>query len=287
MELAIISGKGGTGKSSISAAFASVIKNHVLTDCDVDAANMHILFQPKREESFVYISGSKAEVNYDICTGCGICSEHCRFGAITMQEQVPVISEVSCDGCFLCSRICPVGAIKMTPNDKSRMYIGSYRHGKMVFGILSPGEENSGRLVNMVKEKAREIKKENKLDHILLDGPPGIGCPVISTIAGADKVLIVTEPSLSGLHDLERAIEITSKFGIHTDVMINKFDLNAELSERIEERCKELSINTIGRLPFDHLMTKAMIEGKSITEYAPGSEISKNIKDIIHKILES
>jgi MinD superfamily P-loop ATPase len=193
MEIAIISGKGGTGKSSISAAFATLNGDVVLADCDVDAANLYLLFSPTHEEEIVYIAGHKAVINYDLCTNCGICENYCRFDAISVINNKVVISAISCDGCFLCSRICPVNAIKMVQNDKSRMYIGSFRNGKMVYGRLAPGEENSGKLVNMVRENAKQTADENDLETIILDGPPGIGCPVISTITGVDKVVIVTE----------------------------------------------------------------------------------------------
>src|SRR4030043_581131 len=227
MEIAIISGKGGTGKSSISAAFATLNGEVVVADCDVDAANLYLLFNPTHEEEIVYIAGHKAVINYNLCTTCGICESYCRFDAISVINSKVAISGISCDGCFLCSHICPENAIKMIQNDKSRMYSGSFRNGKMVYGRLAPGEENSGKLVNMVREKAKQVSSENGLETIILDGPPGIGCPVISTITGVDKVVIVTEPTISGLHDLQRTIGIVSKFNLAAFVIINKFDLNS------------------------------------------------------------
>ena len=170
MEIAIISGKGGTGKSSISAAFATLNDNVVLADCDVDTANLYLLFNPTHEEEVVYIAGSKAVIDYSLCTKCQACIDFCRFDAISLRNDKIVISEISCDGCVLCSRICPENAIKMVANDKSRMYSGSFRNGKMVYGRLAPGEENSGKLVNMVREKAKQVSKENGLETIILDG---------------------------------------------------------------------------------------------------------------------
>jgi len=284
MEIAIISGKGGTGKSSISAAFATLDGMVVLADCDVDAANLYLLFNPTHDEETVYIGGHKAVINYDKCTNCGICRDYCRFDAISLVNNGVVISEISCDGCFLCSHICPEKAITMSRNDKSRMYSGSFRNGKMVYGRLAPGEENSGKLVNMVREKAKQISKENNLETILLDGPPGIGCAVISTITGVDKVVIVTEPTISGLSDMKRTIEVIKKFNLPSYVIINKSDLNPSVSEQIKEWCCDNNITVAGMLPFEKDVTKAMVHSKSITEFNPDLEISKKIKSIWNQI---
>ncbi|MDD4149472.1 MAG: 4Fe-4S binding protein, partial [Bacteroidales bacterium] len=186
MEIAVISGKGGTGKSCISAAFASMFANTMLVDCDVDAANLHLLFNPEIENEEVFIGAESAVIDYDKCTNCGLCAEYCRFDAISFVDKIITINEVFCDGCRLCSRICPEEAISMVESDKSRLYSGNYRYGKMVYGILGPGEENSGRLVNLVRDKAKEIAEKEGIDTIIIDGPPGIGCPVISTVTGVD-----------------------------------------------------------------------------------------------------
>jgi len=267
MEIAIISGKGGTGKSSISAAFATMNNEVVLADCDVDAANLYLIFNPENKEEEVYIAGHKAMIDYSLCTNCRKCIDYCRFDAISLKDNKVVISEISCEGCFLCSRICPENAINMVPNDKSRMYSGSFRNGKMVYGRLAPGEENSGKLVSMVRDKAKQVAKENNLNTIILDGPPGIGCPVISTITGADKVVIVTEPTISGIHDMQRTLGIVQKFNLKACVIINKSDLNSVITRQIEQWCKTNGITVAGKLPFDTQMVKAMVEGKSITEY--------------------
>ena len=216
METAIINGKGGTGKSSISAAFATLDGKCVLADCDVDAANLHILFNPSHEEEEIYITGQKAVIDYSLCNNCRLCMEYCRFDAIFLVDGKITTNEISCDGCKLCYRICPWKAIRMIDKDRSRMYSGSYRNGKMVYGRLAPGEENSGKLVNVVREKARQVSKANNIENIIIDGPPGIGCAVISSITGTNNVVIVTEPTISGLHDLMRTIEITSMFNLKT-----------------------------------------------------------------------
>jgi len=284
MEIAVISGKGGTGKSRIAAAFATLNGEVVVADCDVDAANLYLLFNPTHEEEVAYIGGNKAVINYDLCTTCGICESYCRFDAISVINSKVVISGISCDGCFLCSHICPESAIKMAQNDKSRMYSGSFRNGKMVYGRLAPGEENSGKLVNTVREKAKQSAEENGLEIIILDGPPGIGCPVISTLPGVDKVVIVTEPSISGLHDMQRTVEIVQKFSLPAFVIINKYDLNSDMSDQIEDWCRQNRITIAGLLPFDRQMVEAMIMGKSITEFNPDNGISKKIKIIWNKI---
>ena len=285
MEIAVISGKGGTGKTSITASFATLDGEVVLVDCDVDAANMYLLFNPVHEEESVFVSGHKAVIDYDLCTSCGLCMNHCRFDAISEVEGRIIISEVSCDGCFLCSRICPEKAIIMVANDKSMLYAGSFRNGRMVYGRLAPGEENSGKLVNVVREKAKQTAGKYGLDTIILDGPPGIGCPVISTITGVDKVVVVTEPTKAGLSDMKRAIEVVQKFNIPSFVIINKYDLNKAMSRKTEEWCIGNNVNVAGMLPFDRQITEAMIEAKSIIEFNPESEISKKIITIWNRIV--
>lgn len=287
MELAVISGKGGTGKSSISAAFATLNQKVVLADCDVDAANLYLLFNPSIEEEEIYVAGHKAVIDYDLCTGCGYCIDFCRFEAISLNNERVEISEVSCDGCFLCHRICPENAIDMIPNNKSRLYSGTFRNGIMVYGRLAPGEENSGKLVNMVREKARMLSADKGSGTIILDGPPGIGCPVISTITGVDKVVIVTESTVSGLSDLKRTIGIVDKFRLKAFVIINKYDLNNSVCRKIESWCNKNGIIIAGKLPFDEQMVEAMVNGKTIIEFNENLEISNRIKTIWDKIFNS
>lgn len=274
MEIAIISGKGGTGKSSVSAAFATMGQKLVLADCDVDAANLYLLFKPVHEEEQVYVSGYKAEINASVCTNCGLCIQNCRFGAISVVDDNTMVTETTCDGCKLCWRICPVQAIEMVKSDKSRMYSGSFRNGKMVYGRLAPGEENSGKLVSQVRDKAKKMALENKMDTIVIDGPPGIGCAVISSITGVDHVVIVTEPTISGLHDLKRTVEIVSKFNLKTWVIVNKYDLNPEMANQIENYCHQEQVSLLGKLPFDPMVVEAMVQCKSILEWAPTSGVA-------------
>lgn len=285
MELAVISGKGGTGKSSVTAAFATAGERLVLADCDVDAANLYLIFNPEHSREQVYIGGHKAVVDHTLCTACGICESYCRFDAINEMDGKIMISETACDGCFFCSRICPMNAIAMVRSDISRMYTGSFRNGIMVYGRLSPGEGNSGKLVSMVREEAKKEAKEQGISTILLDGPPGIGCPVISTITGVDRLIIVTEPTLSGLEDMKRVFEVVRKLNCETGIIINKYDVNEAMAERIEEWCAAYEYTILGRLPYDRRVTDAMVAGKSIIEMFPDAEISKILKDIWNKLI--
>jgi MinD superfamily P-loop ATPase len=287
MELAVISGKGGTGKSSITAAFATLGQELVVADCDVDAANLYLLFNPEHGKEVVYIGGHKAVVDNTLCSVCGICEGYCRFGAISEKDGRIVISETSCDGCFFCSRICPMGAITMVRSDRSRMYSGSFRNGMMVYGRLAPGEENSGKLVSMVRDEAKRVAAEKGMNTLLLDGPPGIGCPVISTVTGVDKIVIVTEPTMSGLADLKRVHEVARKFSGEVGIIINKYDLNEAMADRIEGWCAAQGSTLLGRLPFDRRVTEAMVAGKSITEMHPETEISNSINVIWNKLISN
>ena len=284
MEIAIISGKGGTGKSSISAAFATLQKEVVLADCDVDAANLYLLFKPVCDEEHAIITGQKAVINQDKCIACGLCIDYCRFDAIVKEDNRVNIVETFCDGCLLCSRVCPQEAIDIIDEDKSRMYAGRFKNGRMVYGRLAPGEENTGKLVSKVRDKAKQIAKESGIKDIIIDGPPGIGCSAISSITGVDAVVVVTEPTLSGLHDLKRTLEITAGFNLKTSVIINKYDINEEMSSKIEEYCAQNNIEVVGKYPFDPLVVRAMVNCRSITDFAPDAEISKLIKQSYQKL---
>jgi MinD superfamily P-loop ATPase len=284
MEIAVISGKGGTGKSSISSAFISVAKSAVVVDCDVDASNLYLLFSPLCKEEEVFVSGSHAVVNNDKCTNCNTCIDLCRFDAISKVNGKIRISESACDGCYLCSRVCPVQAIKMIPADKSRMYAGTFRYGDMVYGRLAPGEENSGKMVNLLREKAKKYVEDYGYDTVILDGPPGIGCPVISTITGVDKVVVVTEPTISGFLDMKRVIEVVCRFSVQMSVIVNKYDLNPGICEQIDKWCEEMEIPVVAHLPFDAQIVEAMIAGKTIIEYNKDCEVSRLIENAYNTI---
>jgi len=290
-EIVILSGKGGTGKTSITAAFASLADNAVFTDCDVDAADLHLILQPEiiSEESFP--GGSKAEINNAKCTSCGLCMELCRFDAIIMNNGRYTIDEFTCEGCGLCVEACPEKAITKSENNNNNIYFAKSRFGPMVYGILGIGEENSGRLVSKVRKHAMNIALNNNIPLVLNDGPPGIGCPVISSVTGSKMVIAVTEPTLSGWHDLERLLELIGRFKTDIFVIINKYDLNPEMTVKIESGLKLRDINSFGKIAYDESFIHAMIQGKAINEYEPESATSKNLeniwKTIINMIYES
>lgn len=285
-EITVLSGKGGTGKTSISAAFATIAQGIVVADCDVDAANMHLILTPTPVYEELFTTGYKAVINEAICIQCGVCIDLCRFDAIEKINGIVTINETSCDGCKLCSRLCPTQAISMLPSNKSKWFKGVYRNGLMVYARLAPGEENSGKLVNVVRSQARKMAEAANMELILIDGPPGTGCPVISSMTGAKKVVIVTEPSNSGFHDLKRVLELTANFNITSCVIINKYDLNTKISLVIEQYCKEKEILLIGKIPFDPEIVNAMVNCKSIIEWMPMRETSKIIGQIWDRVLQ-
>jgi MinD superfamily P-loop ATPase len=283
-EIAILSGKGGTGKTSLSAAFATINKNMVVADCDVDAANLHLILKPENYTAEKFLTGYKAVIDYDNCTNCGLCINYCRFDAIAYVNGKVSISETSCDGCKLCARVCTSQSITMVANDKSLWFAGNYRNGKMIHARLEPGEENSGKLVNVVRDQARKTAKETGWETIIIDGPPGTGCPVISSVTGANKVVVVTEPSNSGFHDMKRILELVANFKVKPYVVINKYDLNGELTDQIENWCNQQNIPVVGKLPFYAPVVHAMLKCQSITEWLPDCEVSKEVHRIYNNI---
>jgi len=277
-QIVVISGKGGTGKTVMTGAFASLAKNHVMADCDVDAADLHLLLQPKIKERHDFRSGLTALIDKKICQQCGKCIAVCRFSAISDSF---VIDHVSCEGCGFCSHICPVGAIKMEENLAGEWFISETRFGPMVHAKLGIAEENSGKLVSLVRKQAKDLAEKGNYDWVIIDGAPGIGCPVIASLTGIDCAVVVTEPTLSGLHDALRVIEVTSHFNVPSKMVINKYDLNPEMSEKIEEHCAKNGIALIGKVRFDKTVVEAMVEGKTIMEYK-----DTPVKDEIIRIWE-
>ncbi|MBN1232662.1 MAG: ATP-binding protein [Candidatus Coatesbacteria bacterium] len=277
-QIVVISGKGGTGKTVITGAFASLAKKAVMADCDVDAADLHLLLQPDIKQRHEFRSGMVASIDKRICKECGECIAVCRFDAIS---QDFIIDPISCEGCAFCSYICPVQAIKMNESISGEWFISETRFGPMVHAKLGIAEENSGKLVALVRKQAKDIAERGNHDWIIIDGAPGIGCPVIASITNIDCALVVTEPTLSGLHDAIRVIDVTRHFGVAANLVINKFDLNIEMSEKIEEYCKKNNISLIGRIGFDKGVVESIIEGKTIMEYQ-----DTKIKEDIIKIWE-
>ncbi len=289
-EIVIISGKGGTGKTSITAAFASLATDAVLADCDVDAADLHIIMQPSIKMTMDFSGGKQAKIIADKCAGCGRCYKLCRFNAISFDGpandiigKTYTVDPVSCEGCKVCVEFCPVDAIEFNDSINGQWFISDTRFGTMVHAKLGIAEENSGKLVTLIRRQARELAvKENK-KMLIVDGSPGIGCPVIASITGADLVLIVTEPTLSGIHDLERVAQLTSNFGIKTLVCINKADINPELADAIEKNIKEKGLKVVGRIPYDDSFTKAQIMKATVIEYT-GGEIAEKIKSMYREV---
>lgn len=285
-QLIVISGKGGTGKTVISASFATLAQKKVMADCDVDAANLYLLLHPEIQEEHSFSGGKKAIVELEKCTGCGDCIDICRFSAISEREDGKIaIDPISCEGCGVCSYICPVEAITMENAVSGKWFVSRTKYGSFVHARLGIGEENSGKLVTEVRKKAKEIAEKNDLDLVIIDGPPGIGCPVIASLSGTDMALIVTEPTLSGIHDMERVIKMAHHFRTKTACCINKFDLNLRLSKQIEDWCHKNSVPVVGKIPFDEVVTKSMVQGITITEYEENS-VSKQIKNMWQELSE-
>jgi len=283
-QIVVISGKGGTGKTILTASFAALAKNKVMADCDVDAADLHLLPAPDIKERQMFKSGHTAVIDKNICIECGKCRELCRFDAISEDF---IVDPVSCEGCAFCSNICPVGAIKMEENTTGEWFVSDTRFGPMVHAKLGIAEENSGKLVSLVRNKARDIAEENGADWVIIDGSPGIGCPVIASISGVDCALVVTEPTMSGLHDADRVIQVAKHFKVPVKLVINKYDLNEDMSEQIENYCIEKNVELSGKIGFDENIVKAMVEGKTIIEYSDGktTNLIKGIWEKLSRVL--
>ena len=281
-QLTVISGKGGTGKTTLAASFAALAERKVLADCDVDAADLHLLLHPEEQRRETFIGGRVPHLDPAICTECGACRERCRFDAVTEDYR---IDSVACEGCGLCAAVCPVDAIEMRSTEVGEWFISGTSHGPLVHARLGIAEENSGKLVTMVRQQARLLAEEQELDLVLIDGPPGIGCPVISAISGVDLVLAVTEPTLSGAHDLERILGVARHFGVPAQVCVNKHDLNPEITDQIRTFCAESGAEMVGTIPFDPTVISALVAGKTVVEYTDGP-VAKAIHEIWARVID-
>ena len=278
-EIVILSGKGGTGKTTIVGALAALAKKKVLADCDVDAADLHLLLSPAERQKSEFWSGQVAHIDEERCTQCGLCQELCRFNAITDFK----VDAVSCEGCGFCAYICPVEAITMQENMSGYWFISDTRYGPLVHARLGIAQENSGKLVAVVRQQAKQIAGERGLDYIISDGPPGIGCPVISSLSGASFALLVTEPTLSGMHDLDRVLGVCCHFGVPAMVCINKYDLNEENTRQIESRCLNQGVAIAGKIPFDNAVTESIVRGIPVVEYSNG-RVTREIEEMWHTL---
>lgn len=279
-ELVIISGKGGTGKTSVAAAFAHLLDGAIYADCDVDAANLGLILKPKTKETHEFKVSKKALLDQSLCTKCGLCEEICRFDAIIDFKVNPV----KCEGCAFCAHICPQKAIRMEDVVSGSWSISETRKGPLVHARLKPGEANSGKLVSLVRQKARYLAEKKGLNFILTDGPPGIGCPVIASLTGASMALAVTEPSLSGIHDLERVASLCDRFKVSLSVVVNKWDIDKENTYAIFKKCEALDIFVAGTIPYDENVPKAAIQGSPITETS--SPAGERVKKLWFKVSE-
>jgi len=278
-ELVIISGKGGTGKTSITVSLAALAKNKVMVDCDVDAADMHLILKPQIEILNDFYGGKGAEINQELCVKCGKCKEICKFDAVKNEDTKFIIDEIKCEGCGVCHYFCPSNAIKFEEKFSGEWYESNTRFGKLIHAKLGVAEENSGKLVTKIRNHARLVAHKNNCDLIIVDGSPGIGCPVIASISGASLVLIVTEPTLSGMHDSKRVLELTKHFKIPACICINKFDINLDLTKEIEDFCDKNNIELVGKIPYSKAFTEAMIKELTLIEYCD-NEVSDEIKRI-------
>ena len=290
-QIVVLSGKGGTGKTTVAAALAHLASRRariVLADADVDASNLELLLAPQRLESHDFTGGQVAVIDLDACTGCGLCQELCRFQAISIAPEgangsKPTVDPIACEGCASCFYRCPDKAIRMEQQVAGRWFRSDTRFGPLLHAQLFAAQENSGKLVTLVKQQARELGSAQGRDYLIIDGPPGIGCPVIAACSGADVALLVAEPTLAGVHDLERMLAATEYFGVPALVCINKHDVNLARTAEIERYCASRGVEVVGHIPFDSVVTEAMVQGKTVTEYIDGP-VSSGMRGIWDRI---
>jgi len=289
-ELVVISGKGGTGKTSIVASFATLAQNAVLADCDVDAADLYLILAPEVLESQEFYSGRVASIRADLCIECGECVEHCRYDAVLTNGGSALrasysVDPIACEGCGVCVRFCPQEAIEFPDRHCGQWFVSDTRAGPMVHARLGIAAGNSGKLVSTVRTAAQTVAGERHKSLIVVDGPPGVGCPVIASVTGTSLALVVTEPTVSGQHDLERVLSLTKHFGIPTAVCVNKFDVNPVMADRIEEVAKEQGAAVAGRVRYDEMVTSAQVEAKATTEMSgPAGEDIRVLWQNLQKI---
>jgi MinD superfamily P-loop ATPase len=284
-ELVVISGKGGTGKTSLTASFAVLADRPVIADCDVDAADLHLILSPRVNERHEFRGGHQAVIRQADCIGCGACLAYCRFEAVRMNgqgagEATFSIDPLSCEGCGVCVRFCPVEAIDFPERLCGEWMVSETRCGPMVHARLGMAAENSGKLVSTVRREARRIAEDKGHPLVLVDGPPGIGCPVIASVTGASLVLAVTEPTLAGEHDLERVLSLARHFSIPAAICVNKWDLNVEMTERIESKVQQVGARMVGRIRYDRTVTLAQMQERAVVETdGPAAEDVRHIWD--------
>ena len=285
-ELVVISGKGGTGKTSLVACFAALAKDKVIADCDVDAADLHLVLKPDRLEEGTFSGGYAARIVPERCNACGRCYDICRFNAVREEDGAYRLDDLACEGCGACALVCPADAIELEKAVNGRWFISQTRHGKMAHAALGIAEENSGRLVTLVRELAAEVAGEEGNTRALMDGSPGTGCPVIASLTGVRYAVVVTEPTVSGLHDMGRILDLVNHFRVRTGVIVNKWDLNQDMAERIEAAAREAGAKILGRIPYDDAFVHSQIEGLSLVEYGAG-QARQSVREIWEKVAET
>jgi MinD superfamily P-loop ATPase len=279
-QITVISGKGGTGKTTLVGSFAALAENKVIADCDVDAPDLHLLLHPEIIEKEEFKGLKVAVMDKTLCTECGTCEETCRFNAIASTEESGyAVNPARCEGCGACVFMCPQEAVTLKERVSGYSFISKTKYGTMAHAQLNIAEEASGKLVTVVRNNAQQVAEKESCELILIDGAPGIGCPVIASLTGVDLALIVTEPTMSGLHDLERIMDVTRHFGIGSAVCINKYDINEENSRRITEFCRQRGVEMVGNIPYDPVVTEAMVAGMPVVEFSDG-RVSEAIKDV-------
>jgi MinD superfamily P-loop ATPase len=299
-QLVILSGKGGTGKTSLAAAFAHLAREGpsplraVLADADVDAANLELVLPPRLLEQHEFMGGSKAVIDPAKCEGCGICAQVCRFDAVVSPRpnwergaqggEGYRVDPIACDGCAACVYQCPTQAIHMQPQLAGHWFRSESRYGPLFHAALRPAHENSGKLVTLVKQQARLLGLDEGYQTVIVDGPPGIGCPVISAASGVDLAVIVAEPTAAGIHDMERVLQTTEHFRIKSLVCINKADIYPPGAAQIEAYCRAHGIEMMGHIPFDAMVTEAMVHGEPVTAYCPAAPASQAMRDIWQRV---
>ncbi|MBN1889910.1 MAG: ATP-binding protein [Thermoflexales bacterium] len=288
-QLVILSGKGGTGKTSVAAAFAHLAYagpsavRAILADADVDAANLELVLHPQTLEKHEFMGGAVAVIDADTCNGCGLCMQVCRFEAV-LHEGEYSIDPVACEGCAACVYQCPTEAIHMEAQLAGHWFKSASRYGPLFHAELLPAQENSGKLVTLVKQQARLLGLDEGYLLVIVDGPPGIGCPVISAAAGADLALVVAEPSAAGIHDMERALQTTAHFRVPSLVCINKADVHPAGAAQIEAYCREHGVDMVGHIPFDETVTHALVGGEPVTAYRPDASASRAMVEIWRRV---
>ena len=279
-QLTVISGKGGTGKTTLVGSFAVLAENKVIADCDVDAPDLHLLLHPEILTKQEFKGLKVAVMDKTLCTDCGTCEETCRFNAtVSTEESGYAVNPARCEGCGACVFTCPQEALTLQERVSGYAFISKTKYGTTAHAQLNIAEEASGKLVTVVRENARQTAEKEGCELILIDGAPGIGCPVIASLTGVDLALIITEPTMSGLHDLERILSVTRHFGIASTVCINKYDINEENSKRITEFCQQRGVEIVGNIPYDPVVTEAMVAGMPVVEFSDGV-VSDAIKAI-------